>query len=176
MATATRRLRFRRKSAAYDILVVAGQAAIDRYAAHGVQHSVEEVQDSWASPNRKHRNRDDSNFHRRQPGRAVRTDLVRRRLQNNHSSLPIGTAIVSALLAPQCNSDLQAAPGPPQTPRVRCSDCRNSEAPPSRRQGDASVHTAGAQRRTSRALPSLPTWPMRWWPTSPESSRTSCNR
>jgi len=90
----------RRKSAAYDVLVVAGQAAIDRYAAHGVKirskkfrilgrPQTENIKTAtaaictvdkpvvlyaptWYSANYK---------------------------KKNHSSLPIGTAIVSALLA-----------------------------------------------------------------------------
>jgi CDP-glycerol glycerophosphotransferase (TagB/SpsB family) len=89
----------RRKAAAYDVLVVAGQAAIDRYAAHGVhipsekfkilgRPQIENIETAMA------------------PIATVNKPVVlyaptwyaaNRKI--NHSSLPIGTAIVSALLA-----------------------------------------------------------------------------
>jgi CDP-Glycerol:Poly(glycerophosphate) glycerophosphotransferase len=90
---------FRRKSAAYDILVVAGQAAIDRYATHGVRiplkkfkilgrPQIENIETVTA------------------PISTVDNPVVlyaptwyAADYKNNHSSLPIGTAIVSALLA-----------------------------------------------------------------------------
>jgi hypothetical protein len=90
---------FRRKSAAYDVLVVAGQAAIDRYAAHGIRipsrkfkilgrPQVETIETATASIS------------------AVDNPVVlyaptwyAADHKNNHSSLPIGAAIVSALLA-----------------------------------------------------------------------------
>jgi hypothetical protein len=89
----------RRKSAEYDVLVVAGQAAIDRYAARGVRiplkkfkilgrPQVESIETVTA------------------PIRTVENPVViyaptwyAADYKNNHSSLPIGTAIVSALLA-----------------------------------------------------------------------------
>ncbi|HEX6758282.1 MAG TPA: CDP-glycerol glycerophosphotransferase family protein [Propionibacteriaceae bacterium] len=90
---------FRRKSAAYDVLVVAGQAAIDRYTTHGVRipsekfkilgrPQIENIQTATASIS------------------TVDNPIVLYAptwyavdYKNNHSSLPIGTAIVSALLA-----------------------------------------------------------------------------
>ena len=90
---------FRRKSAAYDILVVAGQAAIDRYAAHGVRipskkfkilgrPQIENIETVTT------------------PISTIANPVVlyaptwhAADYKNNHSSLPIGTAIVSALLA-----------------------------------------------------------------------------
>ena len=121
---------FRRKSAAYDVLVVAGKAAIDRYAAHGVyvprekfkilgRPQIEDIETVTAAIS------------------TVDKPVVlyaptwHAASMDNHSSLPIGTAIVSALLARR-NSDLQAAPGPPQASRIRRRDCRDSQAPPSR--------------------------------------------
>jgi hypothetical protein len=90
---------FRRKSRAYDVLVVAGQAAIDRYAAHGIhipskkfkilgRPQVENIETATA------------------PISAVDKPVViyaptwyAAGHRYHHSSLPIGTAIVSALLA-----------------------------------------------------------------------------
>jgi hypothetical protein len=90
---------FKRKSAAYDVLVVAGQAAIDRYAAHGVdvprqkfkilgRPQVEDIKTVT------------------HPISSVEKPVVlyaptwySAGYTNNHSSLPIGAAIVSALLA-----------------------------------------------------------------------------
>jgi hypothetical protein len=90
---------FRKKSAAYDVLVVAGQAAIDRYAAHGVyipsekfkilgRPVIENIEMATA------------------PISTVDSPVVLYaptwyavEYEINHSSLPIGTAIVSALLA-----------------------------------------------------------------------------
>jgi hypothetical protein len=89
----------RRKSRAYDVLVVAGQAAIDRYAAHGVRipsrkfkilgrPQIEDIETATA------------------PISAIDNPVVlyaptwyAADREDNHSSLPIGTAIVSALLA-----------------------------------------------------------------------------
>ena len=86
---------FRRKSAAYDILVVAGRAAIDRYAAHGVQipstkfkilgrPQIENIETVTT------------------PISTVDNPVVLYaptwQTADNHSSLPIGPAIVSALL------------------------------------------------------------------------------
>ena len=89
----------RRKSAEYDVLVVAGQAAIDRYAARGVRiplkkfkilgrPQVESIETVTA------------------PISTVENPVViyaptwyAADYKNNHSSLPIGTAIVTALLA-----------------------------------------------------------------------------
>jgi hypothetical protein len=90
---------FRRRSAAYDVLVVAGQAAIDRYAAHGVHISsekfkilgrpqVENIETASASISTV----DD-------PVVLYAPTWYAADYKNNHSSLPIGTAIVSALLA-----------------------------------------------------------------------------
>jgi hypothetical protein len=89
---------FRRKSAAYDVLVVAGKAAIDRYAAHGVyvprekfkilgRPQIEDIETVTAAIS------------------TVDKPVVlyaptwHAASMDNHSSLPIGTAIVSALLA-----------------------------------------------------------------------------
>jgi CDP-Glycerol:Poly(glycerophosphate) glycerophosphotransferase len=89
----------RRKSGAYDALVVAGQAAIDRYAAHGVnipsdkfkilgRPQIEKIETVTA------------------PISALDNPVVlyaptwyAADHRYHHSSLPIGTAIVSALLA-----------------------------------------------------------------------------
>jgi hypothetical protein len=90
---------FRRKSAAYDVLVVAGQAAIDRYAAHGVRippqkfkilgrPQVENVETAMASISTVDN-----------PVVLYAPTWYATDYKNNHSSLPIGTAIVSALLA-----------------------------------------------------------------------------
>jgi CDP-Glycerol:Poly(glycerophosphate) glycerophosphotransferase len=89
----------RRKSAAYDILVVAGQAAIDRYAAHGVDipshkfkilgrpqtESIETVTAPISAVDK--------------PVVIYAPTWYAADYKNNHSSLPIGTEIVSALLA-----------------------------------------------------------------------------
>ena len=104
---------FRRKSAAYDILVVAGQAAIDRYAAHGVhipskkfkilgRPQIENIETVTAAISTVDN-----------PVVLYAPTWYAADYKNNHSSLPIGTAIVSASTRAQCNSDLQAAPGPP---------------------------------------------------------------
>jgi CDP-Glycerol:Poly(glycerophosphate) glycerophosphotransferase len=90
---------FRRKSAAYDVLVVAGQAAIDRYAAHGVhipsekfkilgRPQVENIETATASVSTVDN-----------PVVLYAPTWYAADYKNNHSSLPIGTAIVSALLA-----------------------------------------------------------------------------
>jgi CDP-glycerol glycerophosphotransferase (TagB/SpsB family) len=89
----------RRKSAGYDVLVVAGQAAVDRYAAHGVRipsakfkilgrPQVENIETATA------------------PISTVAKPVVlyaptwyAASHKTNHSSLPIGAAIVGALLA-----------------------------------------------------------------------------
>jgi CDP-Glycerol:Poly(glycerophosphate) glycerophosphotransferase len=90
---------FRRKSAAYDILVVAGQAAIDRYAVHGVRipskkfkilgrpqiENIETVTTPISTVDN--------------PVVLYAPTWYAADYENNHSSLPIGTAIVSALLA-----------------------------------------------------------------------------
>ena len=89
----------RRKAAAYDVLVVAGQAAIDRYAAHGVHipsekfkilgrpqiENIETATDPIATVNK--------------PVVLYAPTWYAADRKINHSSLPIGTAIVSALLA-----------------------------------------------------------------------------
>jgi hypothetical protein len=90
---------FRRKSAAYDVLVVAGQAAIDRYAAHGVRvrsqkfkilgrPQVETIETATASISTVDK-----------PAVLYAPTWYATDHTNNHSSLPVGTAIVSALLA-----------------------------------------------------------------------------
>ena len=134
---------FRRKSAAYDVLVVAGQAAIDRYATHGVRIPVGEVQDSWSSPDREHRNSDGLNLHRRQPGRALRTDLVRRRLQEQPLLPSYWHSYRLRPTRAQINSDLPAAPGQPHTAGGSRRDCRNSRAPASGRRGDVTAASLG---------------------------------
>ena len=89
----------RRKSAAYDVLAVAGQAAIDRYAAHGVQipsekfkiigrPQIENIETATASISTVDK-----------PVVLYAPTWYAADYENNHSSLPIGTAIVSALLA-----------------------------------------------------------------------------
>jgi hypothetical protein len=89
----------RRKSGAYDVLVVAGQAAIDRYAAHGVRirsekfkilgrpqtENIETVTTPIATVDR--------------PVVLYAPTWYAADHRFHHSSLPIGTAIVSALLA-----------------------------------------------------------------------------
>ena len=90
---------FRRKSAAYDVLAVAGQAAIDRYAAHGVhvpsekfkilgRPQIENIETATASISTVDR-----------PVVLYAPTWYAADYKNNHSSLPIGVAIVSALLA-----------------------------------------------------------------------------
>jgi hypothetical protein len=90
---------FRRKSAAYDVLAVAGQAAIDRYAAHGVhipsekfkilgRPQIENIETATAAISTVDR-----------PVVLYAPTWYAADYKNNHSSLPIGTAIVSALLA-----------------------------------------------------------------------------
>ena len=90
---------FRRKSAAYDVLVVAGQAAIDRYAAHGVhirsekfkilgRPQIENIETATASISTVDK-----------PVVLYAPTWCAADCKNNYSSLPIGTAIVSALLA-----------------------------------------------------------------------------
>ncbi len=90
---------FRRKSGAYDVLVVAGQAAIDRYAAHGVhipsekfkilgRPQIETIETATASISTVDK-----------PVVLYAPTWYAADYENNHSSLPIGAAIVSALLA-----------------------------------------------------------------------------
>ena len=90
---------FRRKSAAYDVLVVAGQAAIDRYAVHGVhigsekfkilgRPQIENIETATASISTVDK-----------PVVLYAPTWYAADYKNNHSSLPLGTAIVSALLA-----------------------------------------------------------------------------
>jgi hypothetical protein len=90
---------FRRKSAAYDVLVVAGQAAIDRYTVHGVhirsekfkilgRPQIENIQTATAAISTVDR-----------PVVLYAPTWYAADYKNNHSSLPLGTAIVSALLA-----------------------------------------------------------------------------
>ena len=90
---------FRRKSAAYDVLVVAGQAAIDRYATHGVdipsekfkilgRPQIENIETATAPISTVDK-----------PVVLYAPTWYAAEYKINHSSLPIGTAIVSALLA-----------------------------------------------------------------------------
>jgi hypothetical protein len=90
---------FRRKAAGYDVLVVAGQAAIDRYATHGVsipsekfkilgRPQIENIEVATTSI---------STIDKPVVLYAPTWYAADREL--NHSSLPIGTEIVSALLA-----------------------------------------------------------------------------
>jgi CDP-Glycerol:Poly(glycerophosphate) glycerophosphotransferase len=89
----------RRKSGAYDVLVVAGQAAIDRYGAHGVhippekfrilgRPQIEDIETSTASISTVDN-----------PVVLYAPTWYSADHRFHHSSLPIGTAIVSALLA-----------------------------------------------------------------------------
>jgi CDP-glycerol:poly(glycerophosphate) glycerophosphotransferase len=89
----------RRKSGAYDVLVVAGQAAIDRYGAHGVhippekfrilgRPQIEDIETSTASISTVDK-----------PVVLYAPTWYSADHRFHHSSLPIGTAIVSALLA-----------------------------------------------------------------------------
>lgn len=89
----------RRKFRAYDVLVVAGQAAIDRYAAHGVhipsrkfkilgRPQVENIETVTASISTVDK-----------PVVLYAPTWYAADHRFHHSSLPIGTAIVSALLA-----------------------------------------------------------------------------
>ena len=137
---------FRRKSAAYDVLVVAGQAAIDRYAAHGVP-SRRRSSGFLVVPRSRTSKQRGLNLHRRQPGRALRTDLVRRRLQEQPLLPSYWHSYRLRLTRAQINSDLPAAPGQPQTAGGSRRDCRNSRAPertPRRRHG----RIVGARRPT----------------------------
>jgi hypothetical protein len=89
----------RRKSAAYDVLAVAGQAAIDRYAAHRVRippskfkivgrPQTEDIETATASICAVEK-----------PVVLYAPTWYAAGHKYNHSSLPIGTTIVSALLA-----------------------------------------------------------------------------
>jgi CDP-Glycerol:Poly(glycerophosphate) glycerophosphotransferase len=89
----------RRKSAAYDVLAVAGQAAIDRYAAHRVRippskfkivgrPQTEDIETATASICTVEK-----------PVVLYAPTWYAAGHKYNHSSLPIGTTIVSALLA-----------------------------------------------------------------------------
>jgi hypothetical protein len=90
---------FRRKSRAYDVLVVAGQAAIDRYAAHGIhipadkfrvlgRPQIEDIETAATSISSVEK-----------PVVLYAPTWYAADHRYHHSSLPIGTAIVSALLA-----------------------------------------------------------------------------
>ena len=90
---------FRRKAAAYDVLVVAGQAAIDRYATHGVcipsekfkilgRPQIENIETATASISSVDK-----------PVVLYAPTWYAADREINHSSLPLGTEIVSALLA-----------------------------------------------------------------------------
>jgi hypothetical protein len=90
---------FRRKSRAYDVLVVAGQAAVDRYAAHGIhvplkkfkilgRPQVENIETATAPISTVDK-----------PVVLYAPTWYAAGHRYHHSSLPIGTAIVSALLA-----------------------------------------------------------------------------
>ena len=164
---------FRRKSAAYDILVVAGQAAIDRYAAQGF--AFRRRSQNWSSPDRRHRNSDDSNLHHRPAGRALRTDLGRRRLQENHSSLPIGAAIVSALLARKATVIFRPHPARRKLPESAAAIAAIHKLLQADARATKRAHRWGAAA-DKPSLAELANMPMRWWPTFPESSPTSCNR
>jgi hypothetical protein len=90
----------RRKSAAYDVLVVAGQAAIDRYAAHGVKIRSKKfrILGRPQTENIKTATAAISTVDKPVVLYAP-TWYSANYKKKNHSSLPIGTAIVSALLA-----------------------------------------------------------------------------
>jgi CDP-glycerol:poly(glycerophosphate) glycerophosphotransferase len=90
---------FRRKSRAYDVLVVAGQAAIDRYAEHGIhipsekfkvlgRPQIEDIETAATSISSVE-----------EPVVLYAPTWYAADHRYHHSSLPIGTAIVSALLA-----------------------------------------------------------------------------
>jgi hypothetical protein len=90
---------FRRKSRAYDVLVVAGQAAIDRYAEHGIhipsekfkvlgRPQIEDIETAATSISSVEK-----------PVVLYAPTWYAADHRYHHSSLPIGTAIVSALLA-----------------------------------------------------------------------------
>ena len=90
---------FRRKSAAYDVLVVAGQAAIDRYTTHGVhipsekfkvlgRPQIESIETATAPISTVDK-----------PVVLYAPTWYAADREDCHSSLPIGTAIISALLA-----------------------------------------------------------------------------
>jgi CDP-Glycerol:Poly(glycerophosphate) glycerophosphotransferase len=89
----------RQKAAAYDVLVVAGQAAIDRYTTHGVfipsekfkilgRPQIEDIETVTAPISTVDK-----------PVVLYAPTWYAADYERNHSSLPIGTAIVSALLA-----------------------------------------------------------------------------
>ena len=132
---------FRRKSAAYDVLAVAGQAAIDRYAAHGVHIPSEKfkilvVPRSRTSKQRRPQSPPSTgqSCSTHQPGTPPITRTT--------TPPSYWRSYRLRLTCAQCNSDLQAAPGQPQTAGGR--RCRrNSRAPPSRRRGDGTAASVG---------------------------------
>ena len=89
---------FRRKSAAYDVLVVAGQAAIDRYAAHGV-HIPSEKFRILGRPQIENIETATASISTVDKPVVLYAPTWYAAVPDHHSSLPIGTAIVSALLA-----------------------------------------------------------------------------
>ena len=140
-------------------------------------HSVEEVQDSRSSPDREHRDSRRPDLHRRQPGRALRADLVRRRLQEQpFCPFPSVPAIVSALLAR--NATVIFRPHPacrrtagvrrrhlPQSTELLRADAEATSRPHRWARGIRSDACRACQRRRTP-----------WWPMCRGSSRTSCSR
>jgi hypothetical protein len=90
---------FRRKSRAYDVLVVAGQAAIDRYAAHGIHIPAEKFRVLGRPQIEDIETATTSISSVEKPVVLYAPTWYAADHRYHHSSLPIGTAIVSALLA-----------------------------------------------------------------------------
>ena len=115
----------RRKAAAYDVLVVAGQAAIDRYAAHRVRipsrkfkilgrpqvENIETVMTSISTIDK--------------TVVLYAPTCYAADHKYNHSSLTYWRSHRLRLARAQCDGDLQAAPGQPQTAGGRRCDCRH---------------------------------------------------
>jgi len=89
----------RRKSAAYDVLVVAGQAAIDRYTSHGVHIPPEKFTILGRPQIENIRTVTGSISAIDKPVVLYAPTWYAADHQYHHSSLPIGPTIVSALLA-----------------------------------------------------------------------------
>ncbi|HET6758284.1 MAG TPA: CDP-glycerol glycerophosphotransferase family protein, partial [Propionibacteriaceae bacterium] len=89
----------RRKSAAYDILAVAGQAAIDRYAAHQARIPSSKFKIVGRPQTEDIETATTSICTVEKPVVLYAPTWYAADHKHNHSSLPIGTAIVSALLA-----------------------------------------------------------------------------
>ena len=172
---------FRRKAAAYDVLVVAGQAAIDRYATHGVcipsekfkilgRPQIENIETATASISSVDK-----------PVVLYAPTWYAADREINHSSLPLGTEIVSALLAR--NATVIFRPHPARRKLRPAANCRrppprlaqftsSSEPTPRRRPGPI----VGIRPHPTRRLLSWQMLRTPWWRMSRGSSPTSCSR